>query len=87
MPLAAMKQLLERTHIGQKREDRFNDATLIPSAFFTQFEVVWHAVFATKPEVTQGNRLPSVTFKQRQKTVVAFVRGGPLPIDDTACPD
>jgi hypothetical protein len=82
MPLAAMKQLLECADIRQKREDRFDNAAFIPGAFCTQLEVFGDAVFATKTEVTQGDRAPFVLLDQRQKTVVTFVGGGPLPIHD-----
>lgn len=83
MPFAAMKELLERANVGQKREDGFNDAALIPGAFHAQFEIVRHAVFAAKTEITERDRLAFVTFNERQKTVVAFVGRRPLPIDDT----
>jgi hypothetical protein len=83
MPLAAMKQLLERADIGQKREDRFNDTTFIPGAFFTVLEVARDAVFATETEVAQGDRASFVLLDQWQKTVVTFVSGRPLPIHDT----
>ncbi len=83
MPLGAMKQFLERTNVRQKREDRFNDPALIPSALLAQFEVLRHAVLAAKAEVTQRDRLPFVAFDERQKTVIAFVGRRPLPIHDT----
>ena len=83
MPLAAMKQLLERANIGQKREDRFNDSPFIPGTLLAQFEVVWHAVLTAETEIAQGDRLPFVAFQERQKTVVASIGGRPLPIHDT----
>ena len=83
MPLGAMKQFLERTHVGQKREDRCNQTALIPGALLAQFEVLRHAVFAAKAEVAQRDRLPFVWLDERQKTVIAFVGRRPLPIHDT----
>lgn len=82
MSFAAMKKLLERADVGQKREDRFDDAALIPGALHAQLEIVRHAVLAAKAEATERDRLAYVTFNERQKTVVAFVGRRPLPIDD-----
>ncbi len=83
MPLGAMKQFLERADIGQKREDRFNQAALIPGALLAQFEVLRHAVLAAKVQIAQRDRLPFVGFDEGQKTVVTFVGRRPLPIHDT----
>ncbi len=83
MPLAAMKQFLERTNVGQKREDRFNQSTLIPGALLAQFEVFGHAILATKAQVTQRDRLPFVLLDEWQKTVIAFVGCSLLPIHYT----
>lgn len=78
-----MKQLLERTNISQKREDRFDQSALIPGAFGTELEIIRHALLAAKTEITQGDGLPFVAFDERQKTVVASVGCGPLPIHHT----
>lgn len=83
VPLGAVKQFLERADVGQKGEDRFNQAALIPGALRAQFEVLRHTVFAAKAEVTQRDGLPFVLLDQGKKTVVAFVGRRPLPIHHT----
>lgn len=83
VPLAAMKEFLERTNIGQKREDRFNQTALIPRAFLTQLQVLQHPVLRAKTEIAQGNRLCFVLFDQRQKDIVTGIGRRPLPIHHT----
>lgn len=83
MPLTAMKQFLERTDRGQKREDRFNHSALIPAALRTEFEVRGDAIFAAKTEIAQGDGLLLVPCDEGQKTVVTSIGSGPLPIHHT----
>ena len=83
MPLGAMKQFLERTDVGQKREDRCNDPAFIPGALLAQFEIFGDAVLAAKAQVTQRDGWPFVLLDEGQKTVIAFIGRRPLPIHDT----
>ena len=79
----AMKQLLQGTDFGHKREDRFDHAALTPGPFLAQFHILRHPVLGAKTEITQGNRLCFVLFQQGQKDVVASVGRRPLPIHHT----
>jgi hypothetical protein len=83
MPLTTLKQLLERTNTSQKRKDCFDDPALIPCPLLTELEIGQDTIFATKPEITQGDGLRLVLRNQGQKTIVASVSGRPLPIYDT----
>src|SRR5258708_40171414 len=76
-----MKEFLGMTHPGQHRKTRFDNHALIPSAFGTQFEVGWEAIFIPETQIGQGNTLIDIILEEKVEVLVRPVQGQPVPLD------
>ena len=76
-----MEDPLEATNDREQRERGLHRHAIVPSAFGTQFAVLWHAILAAKAVISQDNAAPTELLNERMELVIRDIHRVPIPID------
>src|SRR5574341_127873 len=79
---SSFEDVLEMGNQGQHGKAGFNQHSLIPSTFGTDFDVLWNAIDIACPAISQHNGLTDEGNRQRVEVFVGGVERIPLPSDD-----
>src|SRR5579862_1164199 len=81
---ATVVDFLGVTHDGEQREARLNEHSLIPGAFFAQFDVIGDPFCPSKAPIGHKNSVAIICFKVIQEVIIWAIERVPNPGADLA---